>query len=149
MFSTLSPPHTTRSPKQRHLMIPASPCHAMKDTNNLLSTTFIFSETCKKLITIVVDIINIVNNKTLNIVLFSAAVCPRIQRIANGWVVGNGYLEGDTLSFRCERDYVLVGEHKITCTGNRRWTHRTPICKGWSQYVFSGLLIPRQYYVAL
>ena len=69
---------------------------------------------------------------------FSAAVCRRIQRIGNGWVDGKGYLEGDTLSFRCTTDYVLDGERSITCTGNRRWSHRTATCRGWYQNVFSG-----------
>ena len=65
------------------------------------------------------------------IVLFTSAICVPIERIRNGWVDGGGNLKGDTLSFRCKADYVLEGEHNITCIGHLRWNHKKPTCKGW------------------
>lgn len=73
---------------------------------------------------------NVVNRKRFSIAFYSAAVCRRILKVPNAWIDGNGYLEGDKLSFRCRTDYVLDGERSITCTGNRRWSHTIPTCKG-------------------
>ena len=67
---------------------------------------------------------------TLRIILLLLAICKKIESISNGWVYGNGHLEGDTLSFRCRTDYLLEGEPGIRCTGNRRWNASTPSCRG-------------------
>ncbi|CAB4031772.1 Hypothetical predicted protein [Paramuricea clavata] len=57
------------------------------------------------------------------------AICRQISTIKNGRVVGSGSLEGEKVTFVCNKNYVIVGQRVLRCTGHGRWNASEPRCE--------------------
>ncbi|XP_028418942.1 cartilage intermediate layer protein 1-like [Dendronephthya gigantea] len=63
--------------------------------------------------------------------------CRKMSYIKNGQVLGGGSLEGDEISFVCNKHYMLVGEKALRCETNGKWNASEPKCKveaSWSRW---------------
>lgn len=49
----------------------------------------------------------------------------------NGSRIGNSFLDGQTVAFRCQQSYTLVGSHILRCEAGK-WNNKLPECKGKS-----------------
>ncbi|XP_028415814.1 cartilage intermediate layer protein 1-like [Dendronephthya gigantea] len=65
---------------------------------------------------------------------------PHIQSAKNGQVLGGGSLEGDELSFVCNKHYVLVGEKALRCKSSGKWNASEPKCKDCNKICTTGKL---------
>nr|DBA24038.1 TPA: hypothetical protein GDO54_011744 [Pyxicephalus adspersus] len=56
--------------------------------------------------------------------------CPDPRPFRNGFVIGNDYTVGHTISFECYPGYSLIGESALTCLHgiSRNWNHPIPRC---------------------
>lgn len=70
-------------------------------------------------------------------VLYSNAIgagrCTDYGGIGNGIrILQSGTNEGDTVVFRCNSGYVLLGNRELTCNSDGTWSGPWPICaRGW------------------
>ncbi|XP_073446315.1 CUB and sushi domain-containing protein 3 isoform X7 [Dendrobates tinctorius] len=56
--------------------------------------------------------------------------CPDPRPFRNGFVIGNDFTVGHTVSFECYAGYSLIGESALTCLHgvSRNWNHPIPRC---------------------
>ncbi|XP_075681928.1 CUB and sushi domain-containing protein 3 isoform X5 [Rhinoderma darwinii] len=56
--------------------------------------------------------------------------CPDPRPFRNGFVIGNDFTVGHTVSFECYPGYSLIGESALTCLHgvSRNWNHPIPRC---------------------
>ncbi|KAG9478625.1 hypothetical protein GDO78_012335 [Eleutherodactylus coqui] len=56
--------------------------------------------------------------------------CPDPRPFRNGFVIGNDFTVGHTISFECYPGYSLIGESALTCLHgvSRNWNHPIPRC---------------------
>ncbi|XP_073535892.1 CUB and sushi domain-containing protein 3 isoform X7 [Phyllobates terribilis] len=56
--------------------------------------------------------------------------CPDPRPFRNGFVIGNDFTVGHTISFECYAGYSLIGESALTCLHgvSRNWNHPIPRC---------------------
>ncbi|KAM8966399.1 CUB and sushi domain-containing protein 3 [Pelodytes ibericus] len=56
--------------------------------------------------------------------------CPDPRPFRNGFVIGNDFTVGHTISFECFPGYSLIGESALTCLHgvSRNWNHPLPRC---------------------
>ena len=47
----------------------------------------------------------------------------------NGSRIGNSFLDGQTVAFRCQQNYKLVGPLVVRCVAGK-WNKDAPKCKG-------------------
>lgn len=58
--------------------------------------------------------------------------CPDPRPFRNGFVIGNDFTVGQTISFECFPGYTLIGNSALTCLHgvSRNWNHPLPRCEG-------------------
>jgi len=56
-------------------------------------------------------------------------ICGRPRTPSSGRVHGNSFLDGDEVTFSCDKNYDLSGKHTLRCVG-QRWDSSLPECKG-------------------
>ena len=56
-------------------------------------------------------------------------ICRRPNTPYKGRLHGNSFLDGDEVTFSCERNYDLFGDITLRCFG-RKWNAEVPLCKG-------------------
>uniref|UniRef100_A0A3B4FJG8 Sushi domain containing 2 n=1 Tax=Pundamilia nyererei TaxID=303518 RepID=A0A3B4FJG8_9CICH len=54
--------------------------------------------------------------------------CGWLPTPRNGWKNGTDYLEGSTLSFACNKGYIMYGSAERTCLGDGTWAGDQPFC---------------------
>ena len=73
--------------------------------------------------------------------MYYLAICKEISTIKNGRVVGGGSLEGEKVTFVCDKNYVIVGQRALKCTGNGKWNASEPKCEGKRIFIlYNGFL---------
>ncbi|EDM16293.1 rCG60055, isoform CRA_a [Rattus norvegicus] len=57
--------------------------------------------------------------------------CPDPRPFRNGFVIGNDFTVGQTISFECFPGYTLIGNSALTCLHgvSRNWNHPLPRCE--------------------
>ncbi|KAG8455052.1 hypothetical protein GDO86_001318 [Hymenochirus boettgeri] len=58
-----------------------------------------------------------------------AVSCGRPTAPSNGDVVGSNFTFGETVSFRCNEGYTLIGNEETMCLSNGSWSHKQPSCE--------------------
>ena len=67
--------------------------------------------------------------QSCNCVLPAAVSCgPAPNAPANGQRNGSGTTFASTVTYTCNRGYILQGDSRRTCMANREWSGRTPTC---------------------
>lgn len=57
------------------------------------------------------------------------ATCPDPGVPSNGSRIGNNFLDGQTVAFRCDQGHALVGSQVLRCVAGK-WDGVSPKCKG-------------------
>ncbi|XP_076346234.1 sushi, von Willebrand factor type A, EGF and pentraxin domain-containing protein 1-like isoform X1 [Tachypleus tridentatus] len=55
--------------------------------------------------------------------------CPRPENVPHGQIIATDYYYRTTITYVCDRGYVLVGESNRTCQIDNTWSSETPRCK--------------------
>ncbi|XP_063401402.1 sushi, von Willebrand factor type A, EGF and pentraxin domain-containing protein 1-like [Mytilus trossulus] len=55
-------------------------------------------------------------------------ICPPPERLAYGFIQGNNYTYGNTISYVCNIGYTLTGDNIRTCVQGGGWSGRQPFC---------------------
>ncbi len=66
--------------------------------------------------------------------------CPEVQ-LKNGMVQYSGRSSGDVISFRCNSDFVLLGQSKGICMTDGMWSGKVPVCRGINYYTCVNLSV--------
>ena len=61
--------------------------------------------------------------------LDSAGICGRPRTSPGVRLLGNSYLDGDRVTFFCDKNLDLFGKAELRCVG-RAWDSSEPECKG-------------------
>ena len=61
--------------------------------------------------------------------LDSAGICGRPRTSHGVRLLGNSFLDGDRVTFSCDKNLDLFGKAKLRCVG-RAWDSSEPECKG-------------------
>ena len=61
--------------------------------------------------------------------LDSAGICGRPRTSPGVRLVGNSFLDGDRVTFSCDKNFDLFGKAELRCVG-REWNSPVPECKG-------------------
>ena len=61
---------------------------------------------------------------------YRLAICHKVLSLENGHVIGDGFFEGDEVSFQCYQNYILVGEQVLKCLPTGNWNSSQPKCEG-------------------
>ena len=61
--------------------------------------------------------------------LDSAGICGRPRTSHGVRLLGNSFLDGDRVTFSCDKNLDLFGKAKLRCVG-RTWDSSEPECKG-------------------
>ena len=61
--------------------------------------------------------------------LDSAGICGRPRTSRGLRLHGNSYLDGDRVTFSCDKNFDLFGKAELRCVG-RAWDSSEPECKG-------------------
>lgn len=69
--------------------------------------------------------------------------CPDPRPFRNGFVIGNDFTVGQTISFECFPGYTLIGNSALTCLHgiSRNWNHPLPRCEGMLQVTYKPFII--------
>ena len=57
------------------------------------------------------------------------AICPDPGVPANESRIGNDFLDGQTVAFRCDQGHTLIGSQLLRCVAGK-WNGVSPKCKG-------------------
>ena len=56
-------------------------------------------------------------------------MCPSLDAPTNGVVEATGNCEGDTVTYRCNDGFELVGAAVLTCQSTGMWDSSPPVCQ--------------------
>ena len=78
-----------------------------------------------------ISVVDDVHQKKSNIIflLDSAGICGRPRTSRGLRLHGNSYLDGDRVTFSCDKNFDLFGKAELRCVG-RAWDSSEPECKG-------------------
>nr|AVP12669.1 complement component 2/factor B-like [Lepidonotus squamatus] len=74
-------------------------------------------------------------NGTLQICDQGGTTCGNPGTPIHGRKIGDRYNEGDTVSFRCNRGYSLIGAEERTCLARGTWSKEETRCMGRHEYM--------------
>ena len=67
--------------------------------------------------------------QTYFVLLDSTGICGRPRTLHGVKLHGNSYLDGDRVTFSCDKNLDLFGKAELRCVG-RAWDSPVPECKG-------------------
>ena len=67
--------------------------------------------------------------QTYFVLLVSTGICGRPRTLHGVKLHGNSYLDGDRVTFSCDKNLDLFGKAELRCVG-RAWDSPVPECKG-------------------
>ena len=67
--------------------------------------------------------------QTYFVLLDSTGICGRPRTLHGVRLHGNSFLDGDRVTFSCDRNLDLFGKAELRCVG-RAWDSPVPECKG-------------------